>query len=340
MIRVLVVDDSSFMRKSVTHILAADPAIEVIDTAGDGETAIRKVKRLKPDVVLLDVAMPVMDGLTALMHIMAECPMPVLVMSGIKDAKIAIKALEHGAVDFIKKPSGVISYDIDSLKAVILAKVKMAAGISVRKMELHIPAGPGRKEERGAAAIKELVVLGASTGGPRAVANILSGLKADVPAAILVVQHMESEFVPSFVERLQWVCPLDVSVAREGDVLAPGRVLVAPGGVNSTIVRNINTRKIHFDTETPLHTVYPSIDFAMESAALAYGDKVVAALLTGMGSDGAAGMKAVKDAGGATIAEDESTCLVFGMPKAAIELGCVDEVLPLERISEGILKRL
>lgn len=350
MIRVLVVDDSSFMRKSLTHILTSDSSIDVIDTASNGEEAIRKVKQLNPDVVLLDIAMPVMDGLTALIHIMKEHPTPVLVVSGVKDSKIAIKSLESGAVDFIKKPSGTISYDIEKIKDEIIFKVKGASGVNVKKLMIYAAQPPSpagrttslspplvRGEEKGG---KEIIVIGASTGGPRAITHVLSGIPGNISAAILIAQHMAPEFIPSFVERLQWVSNLDVSIAGEGDVIVPGRVFVSEGDSNALIERDRNYIKIHFNKEAPPHSIFPSIDFAMESAGDVFGEKSLGVLLTGMGHDGAEGMKAIKDAGGGTIAEDESTCVVFGMPKAAIEKGVVDEVLPLNEIAGAIVRRI
>lgn len=343
MIRVLVVDDSSFMRKSLTHILETDNSVEVVDTASEGEEAIRKVKQLKPDVVLLDIAMPVMDGLAALSHIMAEQPTPVLVLSGVKDSKTAIKSLEIGAVDFIKKPSGVISYDIEKIKDEIIYKVKGASGVNIKKFQIYsaathaIPSPISKTDMEGN---KQIVVIGASTGGPRAVVNILSGIPRDIKAGMLIVQHMAAEFVPSFVERLQWVSNLDVSIASEGDVIIPGKVLVSDGGKNTIVVQDKNSMVIHVSENLSSHGVLPSVDSAMETAADVYREKSLGVLLTGMGSDGANGMKAIKDEGGSTIAEDESTCVVFGMPKAAIEMGVVDEVLPLSKIAEAIMRKV
>lgn len=340
MIRALVVDDSSFMRKSLKYILESDKSIQVAGLASDGEEAIRMVKQLHPDVVLLDVAMPVMDGLTALAHIIAERPTPVVVLSGIKDARIAIKSLELGAVDFIKKPSGVISYDIETMSAEIIAKVKTAATVDVRKLRTSLPreAQPATSSE--IAARKRMVVIGASTGGPMAVANILSAIPAGIQAAIMIVQHMGPEFIPSFAERLRWISPLEIAIAGEGDAIYPGRLLVAPGGCNATIVKNRKASKVRLNRTPSPHGELPSIDLAMESAARVFGADVLGVLLSGMGSDGAKGMKAIKEAGGDTIAEDEASCVVFGMPRAAIELGCVDEVLPLDRIAERILQRI
>jgi len=339
MIRVLVVDDSSFMRKSLAHILESESSLEVVGTAADGEEAFRKVKQLHPDVVLLDIEMPVLDGLAALAHIMAECPTPVLMLSALNkaDAAIAIKSLEHGAVDFIPKPSGVISYDIDKLSHEIIAKVKTAAGVNVRKLDFRLPKESYLRPWPKLVAGKKIVVIGASTGGPRAVSTVLSGLPRDISTPIIVAQHMSPEFVPSFVERLQWGGSLEISTARKGEIVRSGRVLVAPGGCHTTVVQNGDAKKICLSRKASPQDVFPSIDYAMESAAEAYAGGVLGVLLTGLGNDGARGMKAIKDAGGSTIVEDQSTCVVFGMPKAAIEMGCVDQVVPLGRIAPAIL---
>lgn len=342
MVKVLVVDDSSFMRKSLTHILEADRSIEVVDTAADGEDAMRKVKQHSPDVVLLDIEMPVMDGLATLAHIMAEYPTPVLMLSALnkRDAAIAIKSLEHGAVDFIPKPSGVISYDIEKLSGDIIGKVKLAADVNVHKLALHLPEEAYQRLWPKPVTRKDIVVIGASTGGPKAVVNVLSHLPRDISTAILIVQHMSPEFVPSFVNRLRWGCSLNISTARKGRVINSGQALVAPGGYHTTIAQNGATKKIRLSRMVSPYAAMPSIDYAMESAAKAYGQNTLGVLLTGLGSDGAKGLKAIKDAGGNTIAEDPSTCVVFGMPKAAIELGCVDEVVPLPQVAQTILKMI
>lgn len=346
MIRVLVVDDSSFMRISVTHILTSDRIIEVVGTADNGADAIKRVKELSPDVVLLDIEMPVMDGLTALAHIMSECPTPVVMLSGLteKDASVAIKSLEHGAVDFIPKPSGVISYDIEKISNEIISKVKIAAEVDVRKITLELPRESFRKEIKHAAK-KEIVVIGASTGGPRAVAAVLSGITRGIHAGIIVVQHLSQEFIPAFTERLKWGSSLDFGVAGDNEIIKPGRVLIAPGRGNTKVERDIEGRSITMimDSDdsalrTPKYAVVQSIDYTMESAANVYGESALAVLLTGIGSDGAMGMKAIKEAGGNTIAEDKSTCIVYGMPKAAIEIGAVDEVVPLPEIADAIMR--
>lgn len=335
MIRALVADDSSFMRKALTHILESDRNIKVIDTAGDGEETIRKVKELHPDVVLLDVEMPVMDGLSALTHIMAEVPTPVVVISGLKDPTLAVKSLFHGAIDFILKPSGTISYDIEEVKNEIIARVKIAAGVNVKKMELIIP-----KESYAKLPAKfkpkQTVIIGASTGGPRAISAVLSSLPSSISASVIVVQHMSPVFIPAFVDMLKWKCLLDISVAKHDRIIRGGRVFVSPGECVISIAQHKGIKR--FGIVKKAESVSTAIDCAMRSVAKTYGENVIGVLLTGMGKDGAMGLKAIKDAGGSTIAEDESTCVVFGMPKAAIDLGCVDEALPLPKIAGAILR--
>lgn len=342
MIMVLVVDDSAFMRASMSQILLSDRFIEIAGTASDGEDAIEKVKKLRPDVVLLDIEMPRMDGLAALAHIMAECPTPVVMISGLveKDAKIAIKALEHGAVDFIPKPSGTISYDIEKIKSEIINKVKIAAGVDVQKMALELPKESYQRLWPSPVTRKELVVIGASTGGPRALETVLSGLPRDISAAILIVQHMRQEFIPAFAERLQWDSSLEVSIAQDKSILTRGKVLIAPGRCDTVIEQDEEGHKVTSVREVLTSEVSPSIDKAMESASHIYGDACLGVLLTGIGSDGAKGMKAIRDAGGNTIAEDQSTCVVYGMPRAAWEIGAVDEVVPLPQIADTIMRMI
>ncbi len=341
-IRVLVADDSSFMRVSLTQILEADSLIKVIDTAADGEETIQKVKKLRPEVVLLDIQMPGMDGLSALTRIMNECPTPVLMLSALNkaDATVAFKSLSLGAVDFIPKPSDFISYDIDKLSAEIITKVKVAAAVNMQKFAPVLAKPALKRRLPKTAAHKKIVVIGASTGGPRALAVVLAGLRRDITAAILVVQHMGPEFLASFVERLQKGSLLKISLAQKDEYIRSGQVLVAPGDCYTTIAPDNNHRKIRFNRNASPEAAFPSIDYAMESAARTYGENSLGVLLTGIGSDGVKGMKAIKDAGGRTIAEDEATCVVYGMPKAALESGCVDELVPLPRIAETILRML
>lgn len=336
MIKALVVDDSSFMRKAITHILESDEVIKVADYASNGEEAVKKVKELHPDVVLLDIEMPLMDGLTALSHIMAECPVPVLILSGLdkRHPSVILKSLKLGAVDYISKPSGVISYDIDNLREEMITKTHIVSTARVKKMPMSVPEESFALHRGKAASLKKLVVIGASTGGPNAVTAVLSGIPAALSAALLVVQHMTDDFIPHFADQLRWTSHHEVSVAQDGEPLRPGKVLLAPGGRNVTVSRGW---KIELGRES---VRIPSIDQAMISAAAAYGKDVLGVLMTGIGSDGAQGLKAIKEAGGSTMAEDESTCVIFGMPKAAIELGCVDEIVPLDKIAAQIMRMI
>ncbi len=338
MINVLVVDDSSFMRKVFTHILESDPDIKVMDTAEDGKDAIRKAKEIHPDVILLDVLMPVMDGRLTLNRIMAECPAPVIIISAIgdNDSDAEAKLLEFGAVGFIAKPSGVISYDIEKLKDEIIDKVKFASKVSVKRSALRNTIGS--KSKQLVRAEKKLVIIGASTGGPHAISTILSNIPADFMPAIIVVVHMSHKFVESFVKRLSEELSLDICVAKMDDIISYKKVFFAPGDCNLVIVKRGVIEKIELNWEPTLNS--PSIDLAMESAARVYGDEVLGVLLTGMGDDGARGLQAIKEAGGSTIAEDESTCCVYGMPRVAIEMGVVDEVVVLENIATSIIQNI
>jgi two-component system chemotaxis response regulator CheB len=234
-------------------------------------------------------------------------------------------------VDFIAKPSGTISYNIGTLAPEIIAKVKVAARVDLGK---RAPRHPQRLQEQRR---KQIVIVGASTGGTTALLTILPCLPANLDVAIVVVQHMSHHLVPQFVERLRWECALKISMAREEEVIRPGRVLIAPGDCHTTIVGTAHDRRIRLANKAADHWVMPCVDAAMESAAAAYGEGTVGVLLSGIGKDGAQGMKSIKYMGGRTIAQDQATSLIFGMPKAAIDLGCVDQVVPLPLIAQTIV---
>jgi two-component system, chemotaxis family, protein-glutamate methylesterase/glutaminase len=341
--RVLVVDDSSFMRKTLTYLLESDKGIEVVGTAADGAEAVRKVELLRPDVVILDLEMSGMDGFEALAHIMAERPTPVLVLTGVNkpDAKIAVRCREQGAVDFITKPSGVISYDIDKVKAEIIAKVNAASAFDIQNVDASAPARRFSPVTRArTAADGKIVVIGASTGGPRAVGAILLELPASFAAAVLVVQHMSAAVVPQFVAALKKISSLEVALACDDEAFSVGRVVVSPGGCHTLVIRIGGVGRVGFSHRPSEHAVFPSVDIAMSSAASAYGEGALGVLLTGAGTDGARGMKRIKDAGGATLAEDPATCLASGMTQAAIDLGCIDQVVPLYRVAQTILEMI
>jgi two-component system chemotaxis response regulator CheB len=328
---VLIVDDSAFMRKVIADMLSCDPELNVVGTAVDGVDALEKVSRLYPDVVTLDVTMPRMDGLTALRHIMEQHPIPIIMLSSAtrEGAETTLKALECGAVDYVLKPSGAISLDIHKVKDELVSKIKTAAKARLirhdRATSLSIQHFQVSQEK--------IILVGASTGGPPAIEDIFLNLPIDIPP-ILIVQHMPSGFTRSFAERLDRMCKFKVKEAQDEDPIVYGQALLAPGGFHMTIGQD---RRVHLNASPPVHGVRPAVDPMMETAANVYGSKIIGVLLTGMGRDGALGMEAIKKNGGTTIAQDEATCTIFGMPRAAIERRAVDKVLPLCSISEELI---
>ncbi|MDW7776391.1 MAG: chemotaxis response regulator protein-glutamate methylesterase [Methanosarcinales archaeon] len=340
MIRVLIVDDSAFMRQVVSDIINNDPVLEVIDTASNGLIAIDKVAQLRPDVILMDVEMPKMDGLSALSSIMKSNPTPVVMLSNLtqKGTYTTIKALEIGAVDFISKPSGSLSLDIDTISAQIVEKVKLAAKVNSNTTQ------PGRTSSLPRVEMKnstKVIVIGASTGGPQTLVELLKRLPRNVPP-IFIVQHMPAEFTKSLASRLDSICIFDVKEAEEGDMIRPGMAFLAPGGYHMTVKRTRLDNKdiIQLNTNPPVNSIRPSVDVTMQSVVDVYGANTIGVLLTGMGHDGAKGMCSIKKSGGKTIAQNEETCVIFGMPKSAIEKGCVNKVAPRSSIPEEIMNML
>lgn len=354
-IRVLVVDDSAFMRKVLTDLLSQDPNVTVVGTARDGLDALDKVETLNPDVVTLDVEMPRLDGLGALQELMRRRPLPVVMVSSLTraGADVTIRALAAGAVDFVAKPSGSISLDMEKVAQELVAKVRAASRARPRVAEA--PPGPGAVQ---AAAVTptaggveapaagagrppfqrvgrnpRVVVIGCSTGGPGALHQVIPRLPADLPAGVLVVQHMPPGFTRSLAERLNEISPLEVREARPGDAVEPGLVLVAPGNYHMLVGPD---RRVHLNQEPTLHGVRPAVDKTLESVAPVFGRHTLAVIMTGMGYDGAKGVAAVRRAGGRAIAEDESTCVVYGMPKVVVETGNADRVAPLGEIGPAI----
>ena len=356
-ISVLVIDDSAFMRKMVTEMLSEDPALCVIGQARDGEDALRKLALLRPDVVTLDVEMPIMDGLAALGQIMQRQPTPTIMLSSLTQAgaEMTIRSLELGAVDFVSKPSGSISLDIRAVATELIAKIKAAAGVRAGRLVRDQIAGrvPSRQKASLAEAQSlrppvtslrmaertsepRILVIGASTGGPRALQTLVPALPTDLRIPIVIVQHMPAGFTRSLARRLNSESPYTIREAEEGDVLQPGVALIAPGGQHLLFDAS---GKARMTSEPPVHGVRPAVDVTLASLTRSFGASIVAVLLTGMGKDGARGLKAVRDLGGATLAEDESTCVVYGMPKAAVELEAVELLLPLPEIA-GAIERL
>lgn len=343
-IRVLVADDSAFMRRCLREMLAADPEIEVVDTARDGEEAVAKAKGLRPDVVTMDVNMPRMDGLTALQHILHQAPCAVVVISSLtqEGALTTLEALELGAVDFVAKPGGTVSLGIKQLEREIVAKVKAAARAKLRPVRRHgaappaVPSVPRPAVRRGL----KVVVIGVSTGGPRALMDVLPQLPGDLPAAVLLVQHMPESFTASFAQRLDRACRLAVKEAADGDEVVPGRVLVARGGCHLKVDRRPDGRLVARLSRQPADALYfPSVEVTMRSVLEKVAARdVVGVLLTGMGSDGAQAMVEIRKAGGYTIAESEETAVVWGMPREAYLRGGAEVVAPSYRIAERIVE--
>jgi len=335
-VKVLVVDDSAFMRKIISDILEEDPIIKVIDRARDGKEAVEKTLKLDPDVITLDVEMPGMDGLAALKEIMRLKPTPVVMVSSLtrKGADTTMKALALGAVDFVAKPSGAISLDMKDVAQELREKVLIAASASVEKL---IGIAPPTKEPVRPIQIKrkniEVVAIAASTGGPRAIQNVLGNVKTTSIAPIVVVQHMPAGFTKSFAERLNEISILEVLEGYDNLQLKPGMVVIAPGGSHLIVEYNRAKQLIcRLSDMPPLHSVKPAADLLFLSVADIVGDTSLGIILTGMGRDGAEGAKAIRQRGGYVIAESSDTCVIYGMPKAAVEKGAVDEVLPLHAI--------
>lgn len=337
-IRVLVVDDSLVMRRLLTDLLEKEAGITVIGTAKNGIEAVSKAAELQPSVITMDIEMPMMDGLTALQHIMAENPMPVVMLSAMnkRQADIVIKALEMGAIDFIPKTSGTISLDIEKAGESIVARIREAAEIEVKCIKPKVPEKIVESDFKMPPIRDRVVAIGASTGGPKALLEVISSLPRDLPAAVLIVQHMPEGFTQSLAERLNWQSSLEVKEAQDRDRVRPGLVFIAPGNRHMVI----DGKHIRLTDGARVNHVRPSVDVLMESVAVHYGPNALGVLMTGMGQDGAAGIKAIKRRGGRTIAQDESSCAVFGMPKAAIELRSVDKVEPLDKIAQKIISML
>ncbi len=347
--RVLVVDDSALMRKMLSEILNNVPDIEVIGVARDGEDALAKIDALQPDVVTLDLLMPRMNGIETLRRIRGHTSIPVVVITGINDEDALRIAEDLGAAEIIRKPSGPISLDLDTIAATIIYKVQRAA---LRASEPPPPSPPKEPQTtlvkrmtptapKFKPSVKETVlwavVIGASTGGPRAVEHVLTRLMPDLPVTILVVQHMPPGFTRSFAERLNSLTVFHVKEAEEHDVLRNGEVYIAPGGYHMRVLAHGSTGRVHLDQSPPVNGVRPSVDVTMKDVAQVFRTHTVGVLLTGMGADGAQGMKAIKEAGGITIAQDESSSTVFGMPRAATALGVVDMVRHLDDIPQAIM---
>lgn len=402
MIRVLVADDSAFMRKVLTDLFSRQSDFEVVGTAMNGREAISKIKQFKPDLVTMDVNMPVMDGLNALAVIMNECPLPVVMLSSLtqQGTEATVRALGLGAVDFISKAGGSISR-IDTIEDEILKKCRNAAKAHVHKtltlpaqpmnkpaetkkdslpvmkrvelprrqgMKLkapapaspaaggglgtkrnnpllqnrsHVPASIGRPVavsfSHGTGGSNKLVAIGTSTGGPQALQNVITRLPGNLPCGVVVVQHMPPGFTKALADRLNSISQISVKEAEDGEQIRSGHVYIAPGNYHMRVMDDNGIRRIKLSQEPPVGNHRPAVNVMYDSVA-SLGRSLVAVIMTGMGADGCEGMKKIKASGGYSIAQDESTCVVYGMPKAVVDAGLADEVRPVQDIAEAIVE--
>jgi two-component system chemotaxis response regulator CheB len=343
-IKVLVVDDSALMRKLIPAILARDPSIDVVGTAMDGAFALKKIEELRPDVVTLDLEMPRMDGMETLRMIMRRTPMPVVLFSthSKEGAYATLKALALGAIDFVAKPQEAAAGHLDSIADQLIEKIKVAKRAAGRKLPAAVvsddPPQRKKKSARSALPPNRVIVIGISTGGPNALQYVLSQIPADFPASFVVVQHMPEGFTEMFARRLDECCAMEVHEARSGDLLVAGRVLICPGNRHIMVRRMPRGDMAVLSDGPPVNGHRPSADVLFHSAAQHFGLTAVGLLMTGMGEDGAEGLGALKAAGGMTIAQSEDTCVVSGMPRAAISKGYANKVIPLDGLPHFLIQ--
>lgn len=348
-IKVMVVDDSAFMRRIIQNLLEQDPEIEVVGYARDGMDALKKAGELNPDVITLDVEMPVMDGHTTLQNLQKQGTHAVIMVSSHTQTGEAatIRALELGAFDFISKPERLFDMPSDDKRLELVNKVKLAHRSKQKvpgivkiqeKTPSKLPVSNLSATSDAASDLKYIIAIGISTGGPRALANILPQFPADLPAAVVVVQHMPPGFTRSLAKRLDETCPMNVKEAEDQDELKAGWIYVAPGDFHLNFSTEGRTPRIVLTTTPPQGGFRPSVDVMMQSLAASGLNRIIGVIMTGMGSDGCKGLKELKAKKKAhIIAQDESTSIVFGMPKAAIEAGIVDDIVPLSDIPSRIL---
>jgi two-component system, chemotaxis family, protein-glutamate methylesterase/glutaminase len=356
-IRVLIVDDSPFMRKALERMLAEAPDIQVVGLARDGEDALARIPELHPDIVTLDVEMPRMDGLTCLRHIMERHPLPVLMVSAQtqEGANATMEALALGALDFISKETSLASTSILQIQRDLQEKVrKLAHSPKFRKARIPpapaplvpprtplVAPAPRPPVPTGALApgpMAQILAIGCSTGGPKALQDLLPGLPKNLPVPCLIVQHMPATFTRAFADRLNTLCQVAVKEAEQGDVLQPGTVYIAPGGIHMLYRQRGSQACLELSPEPATSLHRPAVDVLFQSLAEQCRSQVLALILTGMGNDGAKGMAQLKALGAHTMAESEESCVVYGMPKAAVERGCVDQVAPIGDMA-GLIRK-
>lgn len=341
-VKVLVVDDSAFMRQMLSHMIEDDSELRVVGIAHDGEEALMKIMLLKPDVVTLDVEMPKMDGLKCLAKIMEEMPLPVLMVSYLtsEGTETTFKALELGAVDFISKPSYNDPEAVRGIHDELIQKIKIAATIKQIKLsrqELEPSLAIWKPKSLTRLKKLEILAVGTSTGGPKALSQLLPLFPKNFPLGIVVGQHMPKGFTKVFANRLDQICQMQVIEAEQGDEVIPGRICIAPAGYQTKVIKSNNQFFLEiFDQPNQIYK--PSVDILFKSVASIAKNRVLAVIMTGMGSDGAAGLKMIRDLGGRTIAEAEETCVVYGMPRVAVEIGGAEYVERLPDIFSRITK--
>lgn len=339
-IKVLIIDDSAMIRKVFEQELSKDPEIEVVGTAPDPIVGRDKIVYLKPDVITLDIEMPRMDGLTFLGKLMKHYPLPVVVVSSLakKGGEVALKAMELGAVEVLSKPGS--AYSVGDMSEQLIEKVKAAARVKVSKLtdspRFGAGAGSGAVASISVSTTNKIIAIGASTGGTDALREVISRLPANSPP-VVIVQHMPQNFTKAFADRLNDICQVNVKEATDGEYLATGKVLIAPGNKHMEIRRSgINYYVTLLDGPMMFHQ-RPAVEILFNSVAKYAGKNAVGAILTGMGKDGAQGLLNMRQAGANTIAQDEKSCIVFGMPKEAIDLGAAQVIKPLNQVAQTIL---
>ncbi|MCK6469490.1 MAG: chemotaxis response regulator protein-glutamate methylesterase [Candidatus Brocadia sinica] len=346
-IKVLIVDDSAVVRKILSTGLSKDHGIEVVGTAADPFIARDKIINLKPDVITLDVEMPRMDGISFLQRLMTYYPLPVIMVSSLTQTgcETTLKALEVGALDFVAKPSLDVSHTLNEIVTELAEKIKESSNVKVKKKEYFKSTGKNtitRHTETSHALINsthKIIAIGASTGGTEALKEVLMQMPPNAPG-ILIVQHMPQLFTKSFADRLNSLCSIEIREAKDGDSVIPGLALIAPGNYHMELRRNGARYYITTNQEPPVRRHRPSVEVLFESVAKYAGSNAVGVIMTGMGDDGASGLLKMKESGAKTLAQDEESCVVFGMPKEAIKLGAVDTVVPLNKITPSILSLL